>query len=364
MLGAMKRYLSLLLPAAALLLGYLLGQAGPREDAFVMGTPDQQRSLRTFFHLLNKEPQVGARRFTLLQKITDQLRAQNQIDKINLLLTTYVQENPTDPFDAHYLYEVAENYQSAGATPFARHYYRLIVNAVPDLVEDGDSLQYRSLVKLTELETDPSTQREVFQRLDARFRYKMVTPALFYNWGRADEALGRWDEAQKAYDAFLKFPDPVVPGHPKAASRVHSLHDLAQTDRSWIDPDLNHLISRVEYAIQTDNTRALETLRAKVGFFAVSWDNADVTDTLSEAFDIRQFLSELVRQVSYNGRSDVRFSPALDEMSNENEAYLRSVGWNFRIPTWYFYFRRVDYPADPDINGAWEWAGLYFGEKL
>jgi hypothetical protein len=51
-------------------------------------------------------------------------------------------------------------------------------------------------------------------------------------------------------------------------------------------------------------------------------------------------------------------------LSNDREAYLRSTGWNYRIPTWYFYFRRVEYPADPESNGAWEWAGVFFGEKL
>ena len=60
----------------------------------------------------------------------------------------------------------------------------------------------------------------------------------------------------------------------------------------------------------------------------------------------------------------MNFNDTLDELSNEGEAYLRSTGWNYRIPTWYFYFRRVEYPADPEINGSWEWAGVFFGEKL
>jgi hypothetical protein len=46
-----------------------------------------------------------------------------------------------------------------------------------------------------------------------------------------------------------------------------------------------------------------------------------------------------------------------------NEATLKTTGWNFRPPIWYLYFRRVDFPADPEINGQWEWAGVYFGEK-
>ena len=25
---------------------------------------------------------------------------------------------------------------------------------------------------------------------------------------------------------------------------------------------------------------------------------------------------------------------------------------------------KVNFPADPEIHGRWEWAGIYFGEKL
>jgi tetratricopeptide (TPR) repeat protein len=360
----MRRVLSLLPTLAALVLAFLIAQSGTREDFFIVGNASQRASLRALFQLLAQESQPGAVRFTLLDEITQQLRTQGEVDRINLLLTTYTAENPTDPFCAHYLYEVAENYRLAGALPLARSYYRRILKQYPDLMEKGESIHYLSLMKLIPLETDPSAKREAFAQLNNRFRYKMTTPDLFYAWGRASESLGRWDDAQNAYNTFLKFSDPTVSGDPKAASRVHALLDLSQTDRSWIRQDLGELISQVKKAILTDDTGAMESLRAKVGFFAVSWDNQDVTDTLSEAFDIRQFLRELVRQANYGSGTDVRFSDTLDEGSNESEAYLRSTGWNYRIPTWYFYFRRVEYPADPDINGAWEWAGLFFGEKL
>jgi len=47
-----------------------------------------------------------------------------------------------------------------------------------------------------------------------------------------------------------------------------------------------------------------------------------------------------------------------------NEAYLKSKGWTLAVPTWYFYFRKVNYPANPDIHGTWEWAGIYIGEMM
>jgi len=360
----MKRFFGLVPPLAALVLAFFISQSGTREDFFIVGTPAQRASLQSLFQLLAQETQPGATRFTLLHEITQRLRDQGEVSRINLLLTTYAAQNPADPFGAHYLYQVAENYRAEGALPLARAYYRRILAGYPDLIEDGESIHYWCLMRLVGLETDPSAKRVVFGELSNRFRYKMTTPDLWYAWGRASESLGRWDEAQAAYATFLKFPDPTVAGDPKAATRIRSMVDLSQTDKSWIRQDRNELIGRLRRAILNNDTVTMETLRAKVGFFAVSWDNTDIVDTPSEAFDVRLFLRELVRQANYGGGTEVRFSDSFDELSNVNETYLRSTGWNYRIPTWYFYFRRVEYPADADINGAWEWAGVYFGEKL
>ncbi|MCI6442425.1 MAG: tetratricopeptide repeat protein, partial [Spirochaetia bacterium] len=46
------------------------------------------------------------------------------------------------------------------------------------------------------------------------------------------------------------------------------------------------------------------------------------------------------------------------------EAYLRTTGWSNYVNVWYLYFRKVNFPADPEIHGRWEWAGIYYGEKL
>jgi len=54
----------------------------------------------------------------------------------------------------------------------------------------------------------------------------------------------------------------------------------------------------------------------------------------------------------------------LDGASNSHEAYLKTWGWTERIATWYLYFRKVDFPADPEVHGRWEWAGIYYGEKM
>jgi hypothetical protein len=60
----------------------------------------------------------------------------------------------------------------------------------------------------------------------------------------------------------------------------------------------------------------------------------------------------------------IRYSDELDASSTANEAYLRTWGWTQTISTWSLYFRKIHFPLDPEINGHWEWAGIYYGEKF
>ncbi|MEI8096106.1 MAG: hypothetical protein WCG80_17990 [Spirochaetales bacterium] len=360
----MQRLLSLVPAVLALVLAFFLGASSTRDDAFLVGSEQQKKELTSLFGLLAREKSPGATRYTLIQEIIAKLRAQGEVARINLFLTEYVAQNPTDPFLAHYLFVVAENYRLAGATAFALRYYERILASTPDIQEEGRSIHEQCLFFLVRLEPSASKRRQHFEQLKARFQYKMVTPDLYYSWGRTAETLGLWDDALTAYNRFLQFPDPTVAGDPKASQRIRSLVDISQTDRAWVRQDLSELVEQVKKAVSNSNTPLMETLRAKVGFFALSWDNTDLAESLTEAFDISKFLKELVLQANYNSGSEVRFSPSLDELSNDSEAYLRSTGWNYRIPTWYFYFRRVEFPADPETNGAWEWAGVFFGEKL
>jgi hypothetical protein len=92
---------------------------------------------------------------------------------------------------------------------------------------------------------------------------------------------------------------------------------------------------------------------AKVNFFTMSWEQTENPKTEVQFIDhFNDFLG-----------SRVWCSPNVDRDSNEQEAYLKTTGWSYRIQTWYLYFRKVYFPADPEKHGQWEWAGIYFGEK-
>jgi hypothetical protein len=164
--------------------------------------------------------------------------------------------------------------------------------------------------------------------------------------------LSLWDEAFAAYEDFLIAPETEIAGDPQARNRLTDLLRFHRSDKSWTRTDLDQLVINIRSAIYQRNGSKLIRYKADK-FFTMSWSQ-DVTDMFTHTkLDIPSFLN-----------SSVQVTRDLDLMSNESEAFLRSWGWSYRIRTWYLYFKKIDYPADPEINGRWEWAGIYFGDPF
>ena len=156
----------------------------------------------------------------------------------------------------------------------------------------------------------------------------------------------------RAYEAFLDDADASVPGIPDARSRV--AHGLAfhAGDKSWTMENLDKLVETIKYAIQNLDARLLQRYQSD-NFFLMNWSQEISDDFTHIPMTLGSFL-----------KSTVRYREELESFSNDREAYLWTAGWSWKIPTWYLYFRRIEYPADPEINGRWEWAGVYLGERL
>jgi len=123
-------------------------------------------------------------------------------------------------------------------------------------------------------------------------------------------------------------------------------------DKNWTMESLDQLVNVIKEALWARDARKLTRYRAKVNFFAVSWEEEQTEADIEFIADIGSFMW-----------NKIYYADALDSDSNNREAYLRTWGWSYRITTWYLYFRKIDFPADPEIHGEWEWAGIYFGDK-
>ncbi len=303
-----------------------------------------------------EEETVYEKKFIIMRQILDLINGKISIQELNLFLTTYVEQNPDDPFNGYYLMIVARNYRDELAYPFAVHYYERILKNYQDLLVKEQSVHYLCLKDLINLVEDPEVRIVYYKDLIARFSDEINIGETYYYLGNTYADTGEWEQAIQAYVKFLDFPDVSIPGDSFARERINGLIAFYNTDKNWTVETLDELVENIKGAIYrgkfTHNGKYLLKYRSKVNFFAVSWEEQQSSSDPDFIDNLGSFLSP-----------KVRVSQELDKASNSQEAYLKTTGWSYRISTWYLYFRKIDFPADSEIHGSWEWAGIYFGDK-
>jgi tetratricopeptide (TPR) repeat protein len=314
---------------------------------------ENKQELEELLTLLEESGDSPESRFVVLQQIIKILHRENTIEETNLFLTTHVEQYPEDPFNSYYLFIVAQNYLEQEAGPFAVHYYERILRNYPDLLVHGRSIHLNCLRKLISLSSNPELKAGYYKELLSRFRDEVNPGYTYYNLGKTYEELGEWDLAMQAYINFLKFPDTKIPGTPNAYTETKKMVALTTVSNAyWMKDSLDQLIDTIKWAIYNGRSDVLVNLMSKTEFFATAWEQKENTSDEPMRFNIALFLTPRIW-----------YSQTIDQDSNAKEAYLRTTGWSYRISTWYLYFRKIFFPADPELHGKWEWAGIYFGEK-
>ena len=332
----------------------LAATACTRVDGYyVVGTAEQRQQLRQLLTMVARDDLAGENRFILVQQISYYLVQAGHPERQITFLTSYAQQHPKDPYVASHLLTVAEAYLEAGAVPFAVRYYRQILRNTTDLEVQGRSIHFHCLEKLVELSNDPEDLILFYKELISRFGSLVNLGETYFHLGRMYEAVGQWELAIQAYDRFLQTSVSEVKGFPKARKQVEEKVEFYHSKKDWTVRALDVLVEGIRNAIRVKDMRALLSYRAKASFFTKSWKAPDELSNYASVFEITRFLG-----------AQVTFSAELDPSSTNREAYLRIYAYaDFRIPVWYLYFRRVEYAPDPEINGNWEWAGIYLGER-
>lgn len=305
---------------------------------------------------LSREGLGERTRCAVISRLAGLLRAEDP-SEMTLFLTGWVENHPDDSYNGWWLYMVAMEHLRAGSSPVAEHYFERVVRDCPDLTVGGRSVHFSCLQNLIKISGSARNRIGYYTALICSFPESVSTTELYVRLALEYEKEGEWENALRAYSMFLAQPDAStiqIPGLPDAYSNARKMVDFSKSPKDWTFDSLGALERAVRRAIGDYSWDSLDSFRSKSNFFMMSWKATEGGSNTQAEFSMRKFMRG----------NKIRCNAELDESSNPNEAYLRTSGWNNYVGTWYLYFRKVNFPIDPEIHGRWEWAGIYLGEKL
>lgn len=323
----------------------------PETNTASVSYSDTILQLKDLLHTAENNPEEQA---VIIDQLMQEYRKNGLASEIPHLLTAFVSTHPNTSYNAYFLYLTAEYLRQSNDNASAVLYYYRAVYRHPDVEVQGESVHYRSLNMLIQLSSSPEEQLQYYDTLQSRFAGRIDPGIHHYFKAKIYEKVGDYEAAFREYRNFISYPDTRIPGQPNAYQQVQKLLAFQSSARDWTYENLDDLVSEIQTAIATRNHTRLVRSRAKVNFFAMSWKQDEADPNATAGFEIGPFLT----------RNRIRFAAELEPRSTAQEAYLWTSGWEPRIPTWYLYFRKIDFPADPKVHGNWEWAGIYFGELL
>ncbi|MBN2626254.1 MAG: hypothetical protein JXA95_06270 [Spirochaetales bacterium] len=293
------------------------------------------------------------KRFALCDQAIRDLQKSGGEDKLILILQDFLKAYPDDPYRAYYFSVIADYYKKQDAIPLAADYYRRILYNTQDLILGGNSIHLLILKEWLAISDTADERITIYSMLINDFPEQVNLGECYYYLAIAYETRGDFEESLTYYHKYLNSPDLEIPGVIDAYEQVQALIRFHDSDKSWTFETLDDLVNAVKYAIARRRYDLLERYQSD-NFFILSWSQKMMN--LDEEVTIGDLASYKYTRLYY--------SPTLESFSNEKEAFLKTWGWSYRVKPWYLYFKQIEYPLDPEINGRWEWAGIYMGQPL
>lgn len=313
---------------------------------------EKQRQLETFLLDKNVSPE---RLYAIINQISTKMLEEGKLQDLVVYLTDYVERNPDSKYNGYWLLMCAYSYIQMHQEPVAEYYFERILRGCPDLMVKGQSIHYICLEQLIQISTNHENRINYFNMLMSRFPENVNATEMYVRLANEYEKMGDWTRALKMYSMFLAQTDASsvqIVDMNDVYNHARSLINFNNSPKNWMFKTLDGLANAVKEAITYNQPRRLDQIHSRVNFFAISRRQEENNATTEVEFSIQDYM--------HGNR--IRFSDDLIPGSTINEAYLKTTGWTTGASDWYFYFRKVNFPADPKIHGTWEWAGIYMGE--
>jgi len=324
------------------------------DSYYLTGSKKDRENFQELFRILNSEEPGSEWEFAVIQEIAASFARLKDYDRLIHFLSARTISNPADPYNGYYFLMIAYAHIQQESEPMAALYFDLIIRNYPDLIINNQSIHLLCLQHLIELNEDPEREVWYYNELITRFPDRINLGTSYFMLGQACERIGDWNGAIQAYTNYLPFTGTIIQGFPDADKYAKHQVDFSRSQKDWTFESLPALRRAIELALDDNNAYELMRYQTKVNFFARSWEQIETDDVGMTRFNLAIYM--------YGNR--IRYANTLDRSSNANEAFLRTTGWSPTLPTWYLYFRKINFPQDPEIHGRWEWAGIYYGEKF
>ena len=361
--AVLKKYLTIITISLSVF-SLLTGCTGKTESQ-VIADNNAAKQIKELQNHLENSVLIDKQRYSIINQLANNYLAQKDYQGLILFLTDWVEKNPDDMYNSYWLLMTAYAYLSTGAEPVAEYYFDKILQQSQDLLVKGNSVHFLCLQNLIQISKTPAHRIKYFNELINLFPDNVNKTELYLRLALEYQNDSMWEQALRTYRLFLDQNDATtiqIAGEPDAYKNARHFVDFYDASKDWTtDPSKNwtfeslpELEEAVKKAIKNYDWKTLDSYKAKVNFFSMSWKQDEMDANAQSEFSMRSFMRG----------NRIRFNDTLDEASTPNEAYLKTWGWSTYIPVWYLYFRKVNFPIDPDINGNWEWAGIYMGNKL
>ncbi|MDR2481769.1 MAG: tetratricopeptide repeat protein [Spirochaetaceae bacterium] len=332
-------------------------------DYYLKNTGDKKSLFQELFTELTTEETKQNVQFALIQEISNQYDRLNDSLRLINFLSEWINKHPDDPYNSYYLLRIANCYMHMDSKPAAALYFDTIVRNYPDLIVRNNSIHFACFQELINITHNPYQKIWYYEQIISRFPEKINLGESYFKEGQLYEQIGKWKEAIAAYNNFKPFYGAIIQGFPNAYAYARQMTSISsilknhpsesgKLERTFENlPELLSVICRI---MDDGDTYQLWNYRTRANFFAASWTQIGEDDEQTNEFTIS----------TLSAPGAIQYSKELSSDSNASDVYLKTWGWTRFSPVWYFYFRKIYFPMEPALNGRWEWAGIYYGEKF
>ena len=304
--------------------------------------------------LLLQDANDADSQFALQKEIAKELKSSGQKKRLTVFLSSVLQDE--SKYKNYFMLMLANEYMEKNMPELASLYFERIVDSDMDLIVNDKSIKLISLNLLIKVSNSPEKLIKYYSILTKEFPDDIDLAYTLFMLARSYEKTGEWNVAIQTYEKFLNLKefDVVVPGISDSFDYAKKIVDYSSSSKNWTVESLADLVGIIQQSVRNRDYDLLERYRSKVNFFAMTWKE--------EASEQHRKPDYSVYHLMYGG--NIQIAKVVDSSSTPYEAYLRTTGWAHYAKTWYFYLKKINFPADPSIHGRWEWAGIYYGEKL